>query len=199
MRHSSPSSFANKIRLNEDHDSPPVNRTTHLIFRPSLSSKHPSGKVVVHRSSTGEFSEDTENESAGEAIDTGLGGRHRYGLNALENDYNSAIESSIRFHGRSSTASLVEVTRTFKHMRIQEEAIQSSLGDQDQNADKESEKRKPTLEKTDNAELRVFRRPEFWSAAKVSRDLYQTPSLPTDSGLVGVRLDKSQSSRAQLD
>jgi len=118
-----------------------------------------------------EISEDTENESAGEAIDTGLDGRHRYGLSALEDDNNSATESPIRFHGRSSTASLVEVARTFKHMRIQEEVIQNSLGDQDQNSDKESEKRKPTLEKTNNADLRVFRRPEFWSTAKVSRDL----------------------------
>jgi len=122
-----------------------------------------------------ELSEDTENESAGEAIETGLGGRHKYGLSAMEKDI-SAIESPIRFHGRSSTASLVEVTRTFKHMRIQEEANRNPLGDQDQITDKESEKRKPTVEKPDNAELRVFRRPEFWSTAQVSRDLYHLPS-----------------------
>lgn len=145
-----------------------------------------------------EFSEDTETESAGEAIETGLDGRHRYGLSAMENDNNSAIENSIRFHGRSSTASLIEVTRTLKHMHIEAEVNQNSLRDHDENTDKESEKRKPTLEKTDNAELRVFRRPEFWSTAKVSRDLYQMPSLPTNSDLVGVRLDKSQSSCAQL-
>lgn len=172
-RQPSSSSFANLNKpkvIAEGPDFPPVYRTTHLIFGPPQSSKLSFRRALTPRPFSIEITEDTENESAEEAIETGLGGRHRYGLSAIEG--NQTIDSRIRFHGRSSTASLVEVTRTFKQMYIQEGVMQNSLGDQGKDTFKESARHKATLEKPDNAELRVFRRPEFWSIAKVRMDLF---------------------------
>ncbi|KAJ3575093.1 hypothetical protein NP233_g1332 [Leucocoprinus birnbaumii] len=137
--------------LHRDYDFPmsQVHRTTHLIFQPP---RDPAPRPT------------SKNESAEETVETGKGGRHQYGLNAIEDDDDLATNSRIRFHGRSSTAGLVEATRKFKHMSMQERSIQE--GDKDPSERSGILKHKVTAKKPDNAELSVFRRPEFWVTAQ---------------------------------
>lgn len=153
-----------------------INRTTHLMFvspqRPPQSRQSYRSKNSISLSS----SEDSSNESSEETIETGQGGRHRLTLSANENVAKVQMDSRIRFHGRSSTAGLVEVTRKFRHMCMQERSSPDTLeGDKDDNetGDKPSSLAQMALDlprpsnKPDNEVLRVHRRFQFWSTPKV--------------------------------
>ncbi|KXN92472.1 hypothetical protein AN958_08031 [Leucoagaricus sp. SymC.cos] len=158
------------------HDFPmsQVDRTTHLIFK----SPRDTTRSLTHRktdlfksSGLDSSSEDSANDSAEETVETGMGGRNKYGLPALEEE-EDLKDSRIRFHGRSSTAGLVEVTRKFKHMCMQERHSQmlGNQGRQAVDAGAGAQRRKNVTSKPDNAELRVYRRLEFWSTAQWEED-----------------------------
>ncbi len=153
-----------------------IGRTTHLMFmspqRPSRPRPSPRSKASFSISS----SEDSSNESSEETIETGPGGRHRLTLSAMENVQKVQMDSRIRFHGRSSTAGLVEVTRRFKHMSMQEDTSSNTLeNDRDgQNTgDRVGSSIRKTLDlprpsnKLDNETVRASRRFQFWSTPKV--------------------------------
>ncbi|KAF5354715.1 hypothetical protein D9756_005344 [Leucocoprinus leucothites] len=150
-----------------DYDFPmsQVDRTTHLIFQGPRGSKlrsTPQKTAGARPSAANPSPEDSEDESAEETVETGIGGRHQYGLNAIEGDDDLAMDSRIRFHGRSSTAGLVEVTRKFKQMCMQEK--------QSHERDEDDRSQSTIAEKIDNAKLRTFRRLEFWTTAKWETD-----------------------------
>jgi hypothetical protein len=172
--------------LNKDHDFPmsQVDRTTHLIFKTprGSASPPPARKITLAKQSVVDpTTDDSPNESEEDMVESGGDGRHKYGLSAMENDDDLAMDSRIRFHGRSSTAGLVEVTRKFKHMCMQER--QEGTNGRGLRLDKEakqSPQRKVVVEKPDNAELRVYRRVEFWSTAPVRLTYLPFPTFTKD-------------------
>jgi len=81
-----------------------------------------------------------------EIVITSLIGRTRITLRASD-DEDSAGDNNIRFHGRSSTAGLVEATRQFKHMHMQDSSSPPSI--------------------PDNISVAQTRRPQFWKTPPV--------------------------------
>ena len=83
---------------------------------------------------------------------TSLDGREKITLVASEND-DTAEEANIRFHGRSSTAGLIETTRQFKHMHIRDVASLPEGASPIHNS---------TPVFPDNLTVSQWRRPLFW-------------------------------------
>lgn len=105
-------------------------------------------------------------------IVTGPGGRHKLTLISTENANEAQPSSYIRFHGRSSTATLVEVTRRFKFMSMQERSSQEHVKDGPEEGEEGDLRRTPSrssrpLNKPNNEKLRACRRIQFWSTPKV--------------------------------
>ncbi|KAF9566715.1 hypothetical protein CPC08DRAFT_758708 [Agrocybe pediades] len=89
-------------------------------------------------STTGTTSSSSDTE---EIVITSLIGRTKITLRGSD-DENSAGDNNIRFHGRSSTAGLVEATRQFKYLHLQDS----------------SDSPPPP----DNTSVAQMRRPQFW-------------------------------------
>lgn len=158
------------------YSAPPVGRTTHLIFQPPRSTRQPFSQTQrrsTPKSSVSSSSSSSSNESSEETVETGRGGRQRLTLSAMEGTDETQPDSRIRFHGRSSTAGLVEVTRKFKHLCLREKCSQVHSGDifGDRKATGSASSHKTYISqpsnKPANEDLQVFRRLEFWSTPKV--------------------------------
>ena len=137
-------------------------RSTHLSFRPRPRPKRSRTDFDATQSSydryisEGDYSTEASSSSSDtdELVITSLGGRERITLRASEAD-DVQDDNSIRFHGRSSTAGLVEKTRQFKHMHMREILSQTQL-----------ESTSPIS--PDNKTVAQTRRPEFWQTPHVS-------------------------------
>lgn len=144
----------NQNDVSSDSQSP---RSTHLIFR----SKLPSKRTRTGLDFDGRFSSSSEessdeasssSEQVEETVVTSLDGREKITLVASEND-DAAEEANIRFHGRSSTAGLIETTRQFKHMHIRDTVSLPEGAAPIHN---------PTPVFPDNLTVAQWRRPLFW-------------------------------------
>ncbi|EAU91787.2 hypothetical protein CC1G_04555 [Coprinopsis cinerea okayama7 len=168
-------------------------RTTHLIFKPRRGlkkSKSNASSVYTVSSNSGSSaitaspeyrspssypssseSEDTfeEGSSSGpeELLESSAGGRTRLGLKMNETP---AVENNrILFHGRSSTAGLVETTRKFKHMHMQE-AMKMDIAEDEplresvkkEEVDSKGKETKVKVQGPDNSRVAMTRRPTYW-------------------------------------
>lgn len=117
-------------------------------------------------SSESEASGDENSESDSEdLIETSLGGRNRLNLTM---NRGPAGMSNIVFHGRNSTARLVEEARRFKFLHMQETMKMDveKQGDPD-NEEVSSTGSKAKLEGPDNSRVAMTRRPQFWQPLRV--------------------------------
>lgn len=144
----------------------PQSYSTHLLFRPRPRPKRSRTDFEATLSSydyyiseddysTGASSSSSDTE---EMVVTSLGGREKITLRASEAD-DTQDDNFIRFHGRNSTAGLVETTRQFKHMHMRETLSPTQL-----------ESTCPIS--PDNKTLAQTRRPEFWLAPHVGLFYY---------------------------
>ncbi|CAA7261636.1 unnamed protein product [Cyclocybe aegerita] len=144
----------------ERHDHPihtlvtPSSRTSHL-FRPHPRSKRHPPNFHAYRDANPISDDESDDNSASSSeteeevvVTSSLAGRTNITLVASEND-DTANDNNIRFHGRSTTAGLVEATRIFKHMHIKETMSQM--------------KRDASPTSPDNATVAQTRRPQFWA------------------------------------
>ncbi|KIM40075.1 hypothetical protein M413DRAFT_73918 [Hebeloma cylindrosporum] len=135
----------------DTHVVSPTSRSTHLSFRPRPRPKRSRTDFDATLSSSEEdYSTGTSSSSSDtdEMVITSLKGRERIGLRASEAD-DAQEYNNIRFHGRSSTAGLVETTRQFKHLHMRETLSPTQL-----------ESTIPIS--PDNKTVAQTRRPEFW-------------------------------------
>ncbi|KAF8161144.1 fungal-specific transcription factor domain-containing protein [Crassisporium funariophilum] len=123
----------------------PSPRTTHLLFRSQPRSKRTRGADAT-------LPPWLDGSDTEELVITSIRGRNKFTLKASEAD-DPSNESNIRFHGRSSTAGLVETTRIFKHMHMRE--TMTSL---------QQDASSPTA--PDNNVVAQTRRPQFWSTPR---------------------------------
>lgn len=164
-------------------------RTTHLVFKPRPKGRKrksdkkastSSGTTVPmtgitgsgYRStpsltqpadSTSECTSEASDSDSEELVETSLAGRNRITLKMNETPH--AADNKITFHGRSSTAGLVEATRQFKHLHMQE-TMQMQV-EAAESTSYEGETRVP-IERADNARVASTRRPQFWRTPAVS-------------------------------
>lgn len=145
----------------DTHVISPSSRSTHLSFRPRPRPKRSRTDFDAtlssydHYISEGDYSTEASSSSdTDEMVITSLGGRERITLRASEAD-DAQDDNTIRFHGRSSTAGLVEKTRQFKHMHMRETLSPTQL-----------ESTSPIS--PDNKTVAQTRRPEFWQTPHVS-------------------------------
>jgi hypothetical protein len=138
----------------------PSSRSTHLSFRPRLRPKRSRTDFDATQSSydryisEGDYSTEASSSSdTDELVITSLGGRERITLRASEAD-DAQDDNTIRFHGRNSTAGLVEKARQFKHMHMREILSRTQL-----------ESTSPIS--PDNKTVAQTRRPEFWQTPYV--------------------------------
>lgn len=109
------------------------------------------------------YSEDSSDETsssseqAEETVISSLAGREKITLLVSEND-NSTEDDNIRFHGRSSTAGLIEITRQFKHMHMKDTI----------SPHQQEKQEKPASPFPPNLTVAQWRRPTFWRRPKVS-------------------------------
>ncbi|KAF8973212.1 fungal-specific transcription factor domain-containing protein [Flammula alnicola] len=125
----------------------PSLRSTHLTFRSRRRSKRDSDATLSSNSEESSEESPSSSSETEEILITSVGGREKITLRASEND-DTTDDNNIRFHGRSSTAGLVETTRQFKHMHIRETMSPTQ---------KNSPRTSP-----DNLTVAQWRRPEFW-------------------------------------
>lgn len=146
----------------DTHVISPSSRSTHLSFRPRPRPKRSRPDFDTTLSScdyyisegdcsTGASSSSSDSD---EMVISSLAGRERITLRASEAD-DAQDDNTIRFHGRSSTAGLVETTRQFKHMHMRETLSPTQL-----------ESTSPIS--PDNKTIAQTRRPEFWRTPHVS-------------------------------
>jgi hypothetical protein len=143
-------------------------RSTHLIFRSKPPSRRMRMRVDldVTLSSYSEDSSDetsSSSEQAEETVISSLAGREKITLLVSEND-NSTEDDNIRFHGRSSTAGLIEITRQFKHMHMKDTI----------SPPQQEKQEKPASPFPSNLTVAQWRRPTFWRRPKVS-DVADSP------------------------
>ncbi|PPQ63989.1 hypothetical protein CVT24_009418 [Panaeolus cyanescens] len=129
--------------------------STHLTFGPHshpdrARKDSPTRSMNYRDSHTTKFSEDNTSSDyssspsdAEDTIITSLVGRMKMTLKVAEQD-SDPEDGSIRFHGRISTAGLVEVARQFKHMHMQGSSDHASPSS------------------PDNSTVAQTRRPVFW-------------------------------------
>ncbi|KAJ3517259.1 hypothetical protein NLJ89_g629 [Agrocybe chaxingu] len=132
----------------------PSSRTSHL-FRPHPRSKRHPPNFHAYRDANPISDDESDDDSASSSqteeevvVTSSLAGRTNIALVASEND-DTANDNNIRFHGRSTTAGLVEATRIFKHMHIKETMSQM--------------KRDASPTSPDNEIVAQTRRPQFWA------------------------------------
>ncbi|TFK44759.1 fungal-specific transcription factor domain-containing protein [Crucibulum laeve] len=142
----------------------PVNQTAHPnaicpsthLFQPQP--RHASrAKLGIYRDKNGSEGSSSLDESSSSSdaeellVESSIGGRKKLILVASERGSHDE-DNSIRFHGRSSTAGLVETTRKFKHLHIREtmEAGMKHSPDEDVSID------------PPNNAINSTRRPKFW-------------------------------------
>ena len=102
----------------------PSSRTTHLVFPSQRRAKRHQPPNNAYRDP--ELLSDDDSESAAstsssdtdEIVVSSVAGRTNVTLGSSNND--NQEDNSIRFHGRNTTAGLVESTRIFKHMHMKE-------------------------------------------------------------------------------
>lgn len=99
-------------------------RSTHLNFGSKPRAKHQIKKkeaLVTFDQYRSDDSYDGESSSSSETDEVAVpsfAGREKVTLRGVESD-DATEDNNMRFHGRSSTAGLVEVTRQFKHIHFQ--------------------------------------------------------------------------------
>lgn len=99
-------------------------RSTHLNFGPKPRTKHQPKKkeaTVTFDHYRSDDSYDGESSSSSETDEVAVpsfSGRLKVTLRGVESD-DATEDNNMRFHGRSSTAGLVELTRQFKHINFQ--------------------------------------------------------------------------------
>lgn len=99
-------------------------RSTHLNFgskpRTKPQSKKKEARVTFHqyRSDDSDDGESSSSSETDEVAVPSFAGREKVTLRGVESD-DATEDNNMRFHGRSSTAGLVEVTRQFKHIHFQ--------------------------------------------------------------------------------
>ncbi|TEB38197.1 hypothetical protein FA13DRAFT_1725843 [Coprinellus micaceus] len=182
--------------------SSPTTRTTHLLFKPRPKAKkrrsiatsdkttsNSSGRSpatpmtgtssLEHRSpvpltspadSTSENPSDGSDSDSEDLFETSLAGRNRFTLRM--NEIPHAGVNKMLFHGRSSTAGLVEATRKFKHLHMQESmqmevdgldaASPESASVRSATSSKVSQGSKVKVEGPANERIAGTRRPQFW-------------------------------------
>uniref|UniRef100_A0A8H7Y582 Zn(2)-C6 fungal-type domain-containing protein n=1 Tax=Psilocybe cubensis TaxID=181762 RepID=A0A8H7Y582_PSICU len=146
---------AETVTLNPEVFPPPV--STHLVFhsqpRRARQSRILSDTSFLAYRDNLDLTEDSDTETSSsseteEIVITSIVGRTKITLRASEND-DSDDDNNIRFHGRSSTAGLVETTRQFKHMHMRD-----TLGSNRPSND--------LPVSPDNRSVAQTRRPQFW-------------------------------------
>ncbi|KAF9450417.1 hypothetical protein P691DRAFT_810360 [Macrolepiota fuliginosa MF-IS2] len=161
--------------LTKELDPSSVNRSTHLTFPPrNISHRSSRIRLGVTSDTSIPASDDSFDESEEETIITSSGGRHRLTLSAIEDPEGAQPDGRIRFHGRSSTAGLVEVTRKFKYLHMQGRVQGEHPGNVQEDGavgfsgHRTSRPSQPS--RPGNAGLQACRRIEFWSAPKWELD-----------------------------
>ncbi|KDR75840.1 hypothetical protein GALMADRAFT_506107 [Galerina marginata CBS 339.88] len=137
----------------------PAPLSTHLKFHSQRGKRPRDPALFAYRDAYDLSDEDSSSESSSssseteEIVITSLVGRTKITLRASEND-DSAGDYNIRFHGRSSTAGLVEATRQFKFMHMRE--TMSPV-----------EQENEASISPDNSIVAQTRRPVFWQTPTV--------------------------------
>ncbi|KAF6761218.1 fungal-specific transcription factor domain-containing protein [Ephemerocybe angulata] len=173
----------------------PTAKTTHLQFR----SQKPKNRTTSGRSSasvsspattksatmllsplslapsseSAYYNSDDESDKSDELVESSLAGRNPLTLRTTSSGPHPEA-NMIVFHGRSSTAGLVEATRRFKHLHMQEtmkmdvttpEETAGDIGASSESQSQSSSQVRVKLERPDNSDVAVTRRPQFWKTA----------------------------------
>ncbi|TFK25684.1 hypothetical protein FA15DRAFT_638902 [Coprinopsis marcescibilis] len=153
-------------------------RTTHLLFKTRLKKQksragsdytvssgsgsstairtNPASPYASTSGSEYEYSDEDSDEDSNYLLASSQAGRSRLGLGMAETP--QAPDNRILFHGRSSTAGLVETTRMLKHLHLQE-AMGMDTGVKDEDTGKDL---KVKVEGPDNTKLSQSRRAMYW-------------------------------------
>ncbi|KAH6910364.1 fungal-specific transcription factor domain-containing protein [Coprinopsis sp. MPI-PUGE-AT-0042] len=152
----------------------------------------PQSDLTTHRSSSYTPISDSEDPSGSsdsgsediDIVETSAGGRYRFSLDMSETPTSESSVNRILFHGRGGgTAGLVEATRRFKFLHLQESMKMDTREDQPLKEEEPELKNIDILkvEGPDNYKVAMTRRPLFWQTSPWEHDFQKmTSASPLD-------------------